>query len=270
MNAADLAAEIRRGALRMVHAADASHIGGCLSAADIIAHLYVDFLRVDPARPEWPDRDRFVLSKGHCAAAVYAALAELGFFPKEWLATYCQDGAKLPGHVDHRVPGVEVSTGSLGHGLSVGVGMALAFKRAGQARRVAVLLSDGDCDEGATWEAALMAPHLGLDNLLAVIDYNKLQALGRTEDVLPLGPLAEKWRAFRWAAREIDGHDHDEIAAALHAFPFESGRPSLIVAHTVKGKGVSFMEDQLAWHYRSPNADQLRQALAEIDEAEAR
>jgi len=265
LSPADLAANIRRSALRMVHRAGASHIGGCLSSADLIAHLYTEFLRFDPARPDWPDRDRFILSKGHAAAVAYSVLAELGFFPKEKLQSYCQDGTELPGHIHHSVPGVEVSTGSLGHGLSIGAGMALYFKRTGVANRVAVLLSDGDCNEGSTWEAALMAPHLELDNLLVIIDHNKLQAFGRTGEVLPLKPLADKWIAFRWAVREIDGHNHKKISKSLATVPFEKGKPSIIVAHTIKGKGVSFMEDNLIWHYKSPDDEQLRLALSEIE-----
>jgi len=264
-SAYQVAQNIRRSALQMVHRAGSSHIGGCLSSSDLLAHLYTEFLHIDPNRPAWPGRDRFILSKGHSAAAAYSILAELGFFSKEKLKDYCQDGTELPGHIHHSVPGVEVSTGSLGHGLSIGLGMALYLKRTGTESRVAVLLSDGDCNEGSTWEAALMAPHLELDNLLVIIDHNKLQAFGRTGEVLPLQSLAEKWRAFRWAVREIDGHNHNEISACLGDFPFEEGKPSIIVAHTIKGKGVSFMEDQLLWHYKSPDDEQLRRALAEID-----
>jgi transketolase len=266
----DLARRIRAQALRMVHRAKASHIGGCLSAADLLAHLYGGWLKIDPARPDWSERDRFLLSKGHAAAAIYAVLAEQGFFPRAWLETYCGDGARLGGHVtSHGVPGVEVSTGSLGHGLPLGLGMALGFKRAGRANRVVVLMSDGECDEGAVWEAALMAPHWGCDNLLAIVDYNKIQSLGSVAEVAPLEPFADKWRAFRWAVREIDGHSHGEIAAALAAFPFDRDRPSLLIAHTVKGKGVSFMEGKLLWHYRSPSDEQLAQALREIGESGA-
>jgi len=260
-----LAKTIRTHALRMTHKANASHIGTCLSMADILAVLYHSIVRVDPAYPNWPDRDRFILSKGHGCAALYAVLAECGFFPKVWLETYCQDGAHLAGHVTHHgVPGVEVSTGSLGHGLSIGCGMALAGKRDGHSYRVFVLLSDGECDEGSSWEAALFAPHHCLDNLIAIVDYNKIQSFGTVKEVLDLEPLASKWRAFRWAVREIDGHDYTQIEDALQSVPFEPGLPSCIIAHTVKGKGVSFMENQLAWHYKAPNAEQLRQALAEL------
>ena len=252
----------------MVHRANASHIGGCLSIADLLGVLYTSVLRVDPRRPDWPLRDHFILSKGHAAAALYAVLAERGFFPLEWLEDFCRDGGRLCGHVTSpRVPGVEVSTGSLGHGLSIGCGMALAAARARHPKRVFVLLSDGELDEGSTWEAILFAAHHRLDDLVAIVDYNKIQSFGRVADVLDLDPLAEKWRAFRWAAREIDGHDHDAIAAALAAVPFETGRPSVVVAHTVKGKGVSFMENDLAWHYKSPDPAQLARALAEIGAA---
>jgi transketolase len=253
----------------MVYGARASHIGTCFSMADVLAVLYGGVLRVDPARPDWPDRDRFVMSKGHGAAIFYAVLAERGFFPAEWLDTYCRDDSPLAGHVTHRgVPGVEASTGSLGHGLPLACGMALAGKRGGRPYRVFVMMSDGECDEGSVWESALFAPQHNLDNLVAVIDYNKIQSFGSVKDVLELEPLADKWRAFRWAVREVDGHDCGEVEDALRAAPFEPGRPSVVIAHTVKGKGVSFMENQLAWHYKSPSAEQLREALAELGCAE--
>jgi transketolase len=260
----DLAQRIRSHALRMVHAANASHIGSCLSAADILAVLYAKVLRIDPARPDWPDRDRLIFSKGHAAAALYPALAEKGFFPVEWLETYCCDGSPLTGHATATVPGVELSTGSLGHGLPVACGMALAAKRQRLPRRVFCLLSDGECDEGSVWEAALFAPHHRLDNLVAIIDYNKLQGFGGVDEVLKLEPLAVKWQAFRWSVREIDGHDVPALEKTLAAVPFQAGRPSVIVAHTVKGKGVSYMENRLAWHYKAPDAAQLNQALCEV------
>jgi len=249
----------------MVHHANASHIGSCLSMADLLAVLYRTVLRVDPARPEWPDRDRVLLSKGHGAAVMYAVLAERGFFPVEWLDTYCDDGSKLPGHITSRdVPGVEVSTGSLGHGLPIASGIALAGKRDGKTYRTFVILSDGELDEGSNWEAILFAAHHRLDTLVAIVDYNEIQSFGRVKDVIDLEPLAEKWRACRWAVREIDGHDHAQIEEALSGVPFEPGKPSCVIAHTVKGKGVSFMEDSLAWHYKSPDAEQLARALAEV------
>ena len=261
----DLARRVRARTLRMVHKARASHVGSCFSMADLLAVLYGAVLRVDPERPDDPDRDRFLLSKGHGAAALYATLAECGFFPAAWLDTYCQDGTRLAGHVTHHhVPGVEVSSGSLGHGLSYACGMALAGRRDGRPYRVFALVSDGECDEGSVWEAALFAPHHRLDNLVAVVDYNKIQSFGTVKEVLDLEPFAAKWRAFGWAVREVDGHDVGAALDALRAAPFEAGRPSCLVAHTVKGKGVSYMEDKLEWHYRSPDAAQLEAAEAEL------
>ncbi len=264
----ELARAIRAHALRMVHRADASHIGTCLSMADILAVLYGDVLRVDPLDPNRPERDRFILSKGHGTAILYAVLAETGFFPVEWLDHYCELGSPLAGHVTrHGVPGVELSTGALGHGLGVGLGMALAGKRDGLDSRVFVVLSDGECDEGSIWEAALLAPQHRLDNLVAVVDYNKIQSFGTIAEVLELHPFAEKWRAFRWDVVELDGHDHSALRQALTAPPSGSGRPTVVLAHTVKGKGVEYMEDRLLWHYRSPTAEQLATALAGLEGA---
>ncbi len=263
-----LATQIRAHALRMVHRAGSSHIGGCLSAVDLLVVLYSKVLKLDSSRPNWPDRDRFVMSKGHAAAAFYATLAERNFFPLSWLDTFYQDGSPLGGHVTKGVPGVEVSTGSLGHGLPIACGMALAGKRDGQSHRVFALLSDGECDEGSTWEAALFAPHHRLDNLVAIVDYNKIQSFGSVKEVLDLDPLADKWHAFGWAVKEIDGHNFKQIEEALLSVPFVSGKPSCIIAHTVKGKGISFMENKLAWHYNAPNDEQLRQALAELGVSE--
>ncbi|MCK4823104.1 transketolase [bacterium] len=259
-----LANRIRVHVLRMVHRAKSSHIGGSYSVSDLLAVLYGKVLRIDPSRPEWPDRDRFILSKGHCCAAVYAALSERGFFPKEWLDNYYLNGSHLSGHITHTVPGVEVSTGSLGHGLPIGCGMALAGKHDCKTYRVFVMLSDGECDEGSTWEAALFAPHHQLDNLVAIVDYNKIQSFGTVKEVLDLEPFSEKWQAFGWVVREIDGHNFEQIEDVLLKVPFEPGRPSCIIAHTIKGKGVSFMENLLTWHYKPPNDEQLRQALDEL------
>ncbi|MBI4282092.1 MAG: transketolase [Chloroflexi bacterium] len=263
----ELAARIRRHVLRMIHYSGASHIGSCYSIADILAVLYSGVLRVDPERPDWTERDRFILSKGHGCAALYATLAERGFFPREWLPTFYQNGSQLFGHITHAgIPGVEASSGSLGHGLPIACGMALVGKRANASYRVFTLLSDGECDEGSNWEAALFAGHHRLDNLVAIVDYNKIQSLGRVEEVLNLEPLRAKWEAFRWAVREIDGHDFAAIEAALSNVPIEEGKPSCIIAHTVKGKGVSFMENNLLWHYRPPDATEYRQASAELGE----
>jgi len=251
----------------MVHKSKASHIGSCLSCADILAHLYSNWLRVDPKNPDWPDRDRFILSKGHAAAAIYATLGLIGFFPLSWLDSYSCDDAKLGGHINHTsAPGVEVSSGSLGHGLPIGVGMALGAKREQKKYRVVVLLSDGECDEGSNWEALLLGSTHNLDNLLVIIDYNKLQAYGRVNEVAILEPFAKKLRAFNCSVKEINGHDHLSIASALSLFPFEENKISIILAHTVKGKGISFMEDSLPWHYKSPSDEQLAVALAELED----
>lgn len=262
----ELATRIRRHVLAMTHRARSSHVGSSLSIADILAVLYRRILRIDPAHPQWPERDRFILSKGHGAAAVYAALAELGFFPVAELDTFYQNGSALAGHITHTgVPGVEASTGSLGHGLAMGCGIALAGKQDARDYRVFVMLSDGECDEGSTWESALFAPHHQLDNLAVIVDYNRIQSLDRVENTLALEPFAQKWTAFGWSVREIDGHDLGEIEATLRALPFAKGRPSCVIAHTTKGKGVSFMEDSVFWHYQAPNAEDLRRALQELE-----
>jgi transketolase len=264
----DFALRIRRAVLEMTHRARASHIGSSFSMAEILAVLYGQVLRVDPADPRWSERDRFILSKGHACAGLYAALADRGFFPAEWLQRFYSDGSPLVGHATHTgIPGVEVSTGSLGHGLGIGCGMALAARRDGAAHRVFVLLSDGECDEGSVWEAVLFAPQHGLDNLIAIVDYNKIQSLGRVAEVLDLEPFADKWRAFGWEVREVDGHDIAQLEAACAELPFRPGRPSCIIAHTVKGKGVGIMEDELLWHYRSPDAAEYRRARAELGRA---
>jgi transketolase len=255
---------LRAHAIAMVHEAKASHIGSCLSCADLLACLYWHTLRVDPMRPSWEDRDRFLLSKGHAAAILYAALAERGFLEIDELSSYCKDGSRLTGHVTTTVPGVELSTGSLGHGLPVACGIALAAKRDGKAFRTFALLSDGELDEGSNWEAILFAPHHQLDNLTVIIDYNKIQSFGRTTEVLNLDPLGDKFTAFGWSTCEIDGHSIRQITETFDALPLTSGRPTAIIAHTTKGKGVSFMQDQLAWHYKSPTSEQTAQAYAEL------
>lgn len=260
-----MARTLRADALRMVHRSRGSHLGSCLSIADILACLYWNTLRIDPQRPDWPERDRFILSKGHAASILYAALAERGFFPLEELETWCEFHSRLTGHVTHGIPGVELSSGSLGHGLSVACGMALAARRDQQPSRTVVLASDGELDEGSTWEAILFAPQHKLDNLLLIVDYNQLQSFGRVREVLDLDPLADKFTAFRWAVREVDGHDIDQLTETLQAIPFAAGKPSALIAHTRKGKGVSFMEDQLSWHYKTPTGEQLARALAELE-----
>ena len=260
-----LARRLRLHALRMTSRGGSSHIGAVLSMADILAVLYGSVLRVDPLNPSWPGRDRFILSKGHAGAGVYAALAERGFFPLALLDRHYQDGSDLSGHVSHvRIPGVELSTGSLGHGLPVGAGMAYAAKLDNAAHRVVVMLSDGECDEGSNWEAILFAGHHRLDRLLVVVDYNKIQSLGPVADTLGLEPFADKWRAFGWAVEEVDGHDHVALHRVLGRDRTGAGQPACIIAHTVKGKGVSFMEHSVLWHYRTARGEELAAAEREL------
>ena len=249
----------------MVTRAKASHIGSALSIADIVAVLYGRILKVDPATPGNPERDRFILSKGHACVAVYAALAETGFIDPAMLETYGTDGSMLMAHISHKVPGAEFSTGALGHGLPFGTGKALAAKRQSRNWRTIVLTSDGEWDEGSNWEAALFAAHHKLDNLLCIIDYNKLQSLRSVDETLRLDPLHSKFEAFGWAVREVDGHDHDALSKALETRSWAPHKPALLIAHTVKGKGVSFMENRVEWHYRNPTPELLIEALAEIE-----
>jgi len=259
-----LASAVRIDILEMVHRARASHVGSCFSIVDVLAVLYAQVMNYRANEPDWLGRDRFILSKGHAAAAVYATLANVGVIARNDLDSYGADGSMYMTHVSHKISGVEFSSGSLGHGLPFGVGKALAAKRRQQAWRVFVQLSDGEMDEGSNWEALMFAAHHGLDNLVAVVDYNKLQSLTSISLTLGLEPLADKLRAFGWGLREVDGHDHVELHQALSTTPWTVGRPSLLLAHTVKGKGVSFMENKVEWHYRSPNAEQLAAALAEL------
>jgi transketolase len=259
-----LAHRLRRHVVRMTSLGGSSHVGSALSMADIIAVLYGRVLRVRPDDPAWPRRDRFILSKGHAGACVYAALAERGFFPLETLDRHYRNGSNLSGHVSHKgVPGVEFSTGSLGHGLGVGAGMALQLRRLGGDQRVFVVLSDGEMDEGSNWEAILFSAHHRLANLTAIVDYNKIQSLAPVAETLALEPFADKWRAFGWDVREVDGHDHAMLREALSSPPGEG--PRCVIAHTIKGKGVSFMEHQVLWHYRSPQGEELTAAMAELD-----
>jgi transketolase len=262
MSTKDFANQIRVSALRMVTAAKASHIGSALSIADIVAVLYGKILNTNSDHAEFVLRDRFILSKGHACVVVYAALSKLGFFPEEELKNYGKDYSNLMNHISHKVPGVEFSTGSLGHGLPFGVGKALFSKKYKKDWKVFVLLSDGELDEGSNWEALMFAAHHRLNNLTAIIDYNKLQSLTSIENTLRLEPLADKFRAFGANVHEVDGHDHEQL---LSVFQQQSEAPKVIIAHTIKGKGVSFMENQVLWHYRSPSSEQLAQAIAEIN-----
>lgn len=261
----EVAKEIRKSVIRMHFLSKESHIGSAFSCADILVVLYFSELNINPKKPLNENRDRFILSKGHAVSALYAALAERGFFSKKLLDTFCQDGSMLPGHsTKNTAPGVEVSTGSLGHGLPMGVGMALAAKKDKKKWRVFVLMSDGECDEGTTWESALFAAHHKLDNLTVIIDCNRFQALGKTSEVLNTEPLKDKWLTFGWQFKEINGHNFDEIKKTLDEVPFEKNKPSVIIADTIKGKGVSFMENRLEWHYKSPNEEQYKAALKEL------
>lgn len=254
MNSEQLAWKIRRHGIEMTHISGGSHIASVLSVADIIAVLYSGVANIFPHEPMSDKRDRIILSKGHAGAAIYAALAEKGFFDIAELKTHYQNGSRLSGHVSHKgVPGVDFSTGSLGHGLSVGAGMAFAAKKDNKSHKVFVILGDGECDEGSVWETALVAHHYELDNLIAVVDHNKMQSLDFCENTIKLSPFTDKWNAFGWNTLDIDGHDHDALCKAFANALESKGKPTVIVANTVKGKGISFMENNILWHYRFPH-----------------
>ncbi|MHB1127717.1 MAG: transketolase [Bacillota bacterium] len=256
---------IRRHIVAMIGRAGSGHPGGSLSAADIVAALYFHEMRLDPTQPDWPERDRFILSKGHAAPVLYAALAERGYFPISELQGLRRLGCMLQGHPDcKRTPGVEISTGSLGQGLSVGVGMALAGKMDQKSYRVHVLLGDGENEEGQVWEAAMAGAHYRLENLTAVLDHNGLQIDGPIKEVMSPEPLADKWRAFGWHIICIDGHDFRQIIDAFREARETKGKPTIIIAETVKGKGVSFMENKAGWHGTAPKPEELEQALREL------
>jgi transketolase len=261
-----IAARLRGRVIEMSHAAQAAHLASALSCCDILAAAYWHALRIDPRHPDDPLRDRFILSKGHAAAALYAALAFRGFFDPAELDTYCRDGGRLAEHPPaHGLPGVEAATGSLGHGLPIGAGMALAARINNQAYRVFAVLSDGECNEGSVWEAAMFAAAQRLGTLCVVVDYNKWQATARSNETLALAPLRDKWTAFGWDAHEVDGHDVADLARRLATIPARGeGKPVALIAHTVKGKGVSFMEDDNNWHYRAPTAEEVRKAHQEL------
>jgi transketolase len=260
-----LTRQLRARLVAMSHAARAPHLGSALSCVDILTAAYWGALRVDPRAPQDPLRDRFILSKGHAAAALYAVLAARGFFPEEWLDTYGRAGSRLPEQMSPGcVPGVEAATGSLGHGLSLGAGIALAGRIQRRDYRVWVVLSDGECNEGSVWEAALFAVARRLNNLLAIVDFNRWQATGRSEEVLALSPLADKWASFGWRVSQVDGHNLDELRSAMSRWAQTLEGPACIIAHTVKGRGVSFMEDDNNWHYRIPTAEEVDAARAEL------
>jgi len=249
----------------MAHQGREGHLSGTLSSVDLLVALFHGWLRIDPAHPKHPGRDRFIFSKGHAASALYAVMADRGFFPKEWLHRYAQEHTPLPNHpCAHALPVLECSSGSLGQGLGIGTGMSYGMRLAGIDARVAVLMSDGECNEGSVWEAAMFAAANRMDRVLAVVDNNGVQAVGRSDELMGHTSLAEKFRAFGWRARTINGNHMVEILAALADVPFEPGRPSAIVARTTGGAGVSFMQDDVLWHYRVPSEDDLRRALDEL------
>jgi transketolase len=266
-----MAVQIRKNVLRLMKASRMGHIGGALSAADILTVLYFKIMRVDPQNPQWPQRDRFVLSAGHKCLALYAILAQKGFFDSAILDTYGSLCSKLGGHPDmYKVPGVETNTGALGHGLSIAGGMAMGLKMDGIDARVYVIMGDGELAEGSNWEAAAAASHHKLDNLLVFVDRNRLQISGPTVDVMSYEPLAQRWRAFGWGVREIDGHDLKQIVENATDIPFEKGKPSVIIADTVKSKGLSFAENKVDFHYWKATDEELATAQRDLEEIEGR
>jgi transketolase len=265
-NFTELAKAIRRDILNLCFKTGSSHIGSSFSIVEILTILYFKSLNISPETAAAPDRDRFILSKGHGCPALYATLRHRGFIGTDIYEGFARDSGTLEQHPTRNLEwGIECSTGSLGHGLSVGAGMALAGKRDKREYRVFVLLSDGETNEGSTWEAAMFAAQHGLDNLVAVIDYNKMQALGKTEEVIQLDPYAEKWESFGWRTVQVNGHDIGELTDAFDRIPFSTGKPSCLIAHTVKGKGVCFMEDDLLWHYRCPDQEEFEKAICELE-----
>jgi transketolase len=259
----------RKVMVKMMAKAGSGHLGPALSSADLMTALFFHILRIDPRKPDDPRRDRFILSAGHKCGILYVCLAEKGYFSQEWLDSFLEYDKTLGGHPDMRkIPGVEASTGSLGHGLSIGVGMALAGKYDRLEYRVFVLLGDGELNEGSNWEAAMSAYHYKLDNLIAIVDRNRFQVDGPTEEIMTLDPIADKWRGFGWETAEIDGHNMAEIVKTLSNVPITAGKPTAVVAHTTKGKGVSFMENQVSWHYRAPTPEEAAKALEELEARE--
>jgi len=265
-NSKELAQYIRSSVVNMTHNGNSSHVGSCLSIADILAVTYFDYLNTFPDQPSHKDRDWFILSKGHAGAAIYATLSGMGYFDKKLLKDHYQNGSIMSGHVSHKsIPGVEFSTGSLGHGLPVACGIAHGHKIDKISNKVVCLLSDGECDEGSNWEAIMYANHFKLSNLTVVVDYNKLQSLDTTENTISLEPFVDKWISFGWHAIECNGHSHNELKSSLE---IQSDKPKVIIAHTTKGNGVSFMENSVLWHYRSPQGDEFESAILELENYE--
>lgn len=255
----------RKACLHLVHKANASHIGGAFSIIDILAVLYTNVMKYDVKNPKWKERDRLFYSKGHACTAIYTILKEVGFYTEEELNTFSQNGSYFTSHINHKISGIELSTGSLGHALSVACGVALAGKRKNANWQTYTIVSDGELNEGSNWEAILFAPHHQLNNITLIVDYNKIQSLGSIKEVLDLAPLAEKFNSFGWDTHETDGHDHHEILRILNKENIHPTKPKVIIAHTIKGKGVDFMENQLAWHYKSPSKEHLESALQQIE-----
>lgn len=259
------AEQIRRRLVNVVYGAKAGHIGGGLSSVNMLTVLYFHTLRIDPKQPKWADRDRFVMSKGHCVEALYSTLEARGYLPDGLLDTYGQPLSLLAGHPTVEVPGVEVNSGALGHGLGIGVGMALSAKRSGKAYRTFVLMGDGEQGEGSIYEAAMAASHYRLDNLVAIIDRNRLQISGTTEEVMSLEPIRQRWESFGWEVVDVNGDEVDDIAAKFDALNCTNGKPTLVISHTTKGFGVSLMENVLKWHHGVPSESEYQQAIAEIE-----
>jgi len=262
----DISRRMRGDIVEMSHAAEAMHLGSSLSCVEIFVALYHGgYLNIDPKNPCAPTRDRVILSKGHASMTFYTVLADTGFFPKELLPTFHKTGSHLTEHPNlGALPGLEATAGSLGHGLSLGLGMALASRIRHVPYKVFVIMSDGECNEGSVWEAAMLAPSLRLDNLVVIIDFNRWQATGRSEEIMALNPLKEKWESFGWSAHEVDGHNVNALVKILSAIPDKPEKPTAVIAHTVKGKGISFMEDDNNWHYRIPDADEVKKAKEEL------
>ncbi len=266
MELKQFASDVRKTALKLVFEKKASHIGGAFSMVELLTVLYNKILLVNPSNPCNENRDRFLLSKGHACSSLYATLALRGFFTMEELYTYTENGSYFTSHINHKVPGIELSTGSLGHALPVACGLALAAKKKNQTWQTYVMVSDGELNEGSNWESILFAPQHKLDNLTLIVDYNKIQSMGTVAEVMELHPLADKFRAFRWEVFEINGHNLDEIETAFNAVKLIKDKPSVIIANTIKGKGVDFMEEKLLWHYKSPSKEQLEEALRQVAE----
>ncbi|MBI2470966.1 MAG: transketolase [Planctomycetes bacterium] len=260
------AKSIRATCIKMAHDGKEGHLNGALSCVDLLVGLYNCWLNVTPEDPKKINRDRFIFSKGHACSSLYAVMADRGFFPKQWISRYAQNDSPLPSHpCIHALPILECSSGSLGHGLGMATGMSYGLRMDGIQTRVAVLISDGECNEGSTWEAATFAVANRLDNLLLIVDYNRIQSVGRSDNLMGFTSLEEKYKAFGWAAKTINGNNISEIIETLNEFPFEKGRPSAIIAKTVAGAGASFMEDQVLWHYRVPSDEDLNKALRELN-----